>query len=157
MPTTVYFATNRVVTNSADAVNGYQATMIPPSSPQDITYGTAFVDGANVATGATGVVSQINNVGHGQFSQEAIGDLSAPGRNLLVFIHGFDNSFSDAITRAAFNREWLAASDQPGASTSVIAFSWPSLGKAFSLPVPQKDYLTDHGQKPRHPSHGVPG
>jgi esterase/lipase superfamily enzyme len=60
-----------------------------------------------------------------------------------VFIHGFDNSFSDAITRAAFNREWLAASDQPGANMTVIAFSWPSLGKAFSLPIPQRDYLTD--------------
>jgi esterase/lipase superfamily enzyme len=143
MPTTVYFATNRVVTNAADAVKGYEATMVPPSSPQAITYGTAFVDGVNVTTGATGVVSQINNVVQGQFSQQAIDDLSAPGRNLLVFIHGFDNSFSDAITRAAFNREWLAAADQPGADTAVVTSSWPSLGKAFSMPIPQKDYLTD--------------
>ncbi len=30
MPTTVYFATNRVVTNSADAINGYEAVMVPP-------------------------------------------------------------------------------------------------------------------------------
>jgi hypothetical protein len=103
MPTTVYFATNRVVTNAADAVNGYEATMVPPSSPQAITYGTAFVDGVNVATGATGVVSQINNVVQGQFSQQAIDDLSAPGRNLLVFIHGFDNSFSDAIVTSGAN------------------------------------------------------
>jgi hypothetical protein len=30
MPTTVYFATNRVVTNSAVAVNGYEAVMVHP-------------------------------------------------------------------------------------------------------------------------------
>lgn len=143
MSTTVYFATNRVVTNPADPVNGYIASMVPPSAPNEITYGTAFVDGVDIATNATGAVSQIINVNRGAFSQEAIGDLSNPGRNLFVFIHGFDNSFSDAITRAAFNREWLAASDNPGADTAVVAFSWPSLGKAVSLPIPQADYLTD--------------
>jgi esterase/lipase superfamily enzyme len=143
MPTTVYFATNRVVTDATDPVNGYGPSMVPPSAPNEITYGTAFVDGVNVATNATGTISQIINVNRGAFSQEAIEDLSSPGRNLLVFIHGFDNSFPDAITRAAFNREWLAASQVPAADTTVVAFSWPSLGKTFSLPVPQKDYLTD--------------
>ena len=143
MPTTVHFATNRAVTNADDPINGYPATMVPPSAPNEITYGTAFVEGVNVATGAVGTISQIVDVNRGAFSAEAIGDLSSPGRNLLVFIHGFDNSFSDAITRAAFNREWLAASDNPGADTAVVAFSWPSLGRTFSLPIPQADYLTD--------------
>jgi esterase/lipase superfamily enzyme len=62
---------------------------------------------------------------------------------LLVFIHGFDNTFSDAITRAAFNREWLAAAQKPGTDTAVIAFSWPSKGKVIAFPVLQKDYLAD--------------
>jgi hypothetical protein len=30
MSTTVYFATNRVVINANDAVNGYPAIMVPP-------------------------------------------------------------------------------------------------------------------------------
>src|SRR5262249_31343375 len=74
---------------------------------------------------------------------EALADLTASGRDMLVFIHGFDNTFSDAITRAAFNREWLAASGAPATDTTVIAFSWPSLGKLVSPPILQSDYLTD--------------
>jgi esterase/lipase superfamily enzyme len=143
MPTTVYFATNRIVTNAADAINGYEAVMVPPLQPQDITYGTAVVDGVNVATGAQGVVSQINDVEQGGFSQKVQADLSSPGRDLLVFIHGFDNTFSDAITRTAFDREWLAASQMPGTDTTIIAFSWPSLGKIISGPILAADYLAD--------------
>jgi len=71
------------------------------------------------------------------------GDLSNAGRNLLVFIHGFDNTFEEGITRAAFNREFLAASGKPETNTTVLAFSWPSLGKIFSLPVPDSDYRHD--------------
>jgi esterase/lipase superfamily enzyme len=143
MSSTVYFGTNRVVTNANDAVNGYPAVMVPPLQPQQITYGTAIVDGINIATNAQGVVSQIKDVKQGGFSPNAVETLSGPPRDLLVFIHGFDNTFSDAITRAAFNREWLAASQMPGTNTTVVAFSWPSLGKVVSLPIPQKDYLTD--------------
>ena len=51
MSTTVYFATNRVVTN-------------------------ANVDGINIATNASGVVSQIKDVNKGGFSPDAIDALS---------------------------------------------------------------------------------
>jgi esterase/lipase superfamily enzyme len=120
-----------------------QRSWFPPLQPQQITYGTAIVDGVNVTANAQGVVSQIKDVNQGGFSPNAAEILSSPGRDLLVFIHGFDNTFSDAVTRAAFNREWLAASQLAGTDTTVVAFSWPSLGKAASLPIPQKDYLTD--------------
>jgi esterase/lipase superfamily enzyme len=70
-----------------------------------------------------------------------------------VFIHGFDNSFENALTRAAFNQQWLAQSGIDGASTTVIAFSWPSLGKLLSFPVPWEDYQHDQtmaGQSGAH-------
>jgi esterase/lipase superfamily enzyme len=143
MPTTVYFATNRVVTDPLDPIHGYRNTLVSPSLPQQITYATAFVDGVDVGTGATGTITQITDVTQGGFSQAARGDLSTPGRNLLVFFHGFANSFSDAITRAAFNREWLSASANAGLDMTVIAFSWPSLGDTIGFPIPQAAYLTD--------------
>jgi esterase/lipase superfamily enzyme len=143
MPTTVYFATNRQVTNPADPINGYPPIMVPPLNPDQMTYGTAFVDGIDIATNAQGVVSQIANTNKGSFPPQALADLSSSGRDMLVFIHGFDNTFSDAITRAAFNREWLAASGQPATDTTVIAFSWPSLGKLVTLPILQSDYRAD--------------
>ncbi|HET6605740.1 MAG TPA: alpha/beta hydrolase [Rhodopila sp.] len=143
MPTTVYFATNRQVINPSDPIGGYPPAIIPPSSPDQMTYGTAFVDDVDIATNAQGVVSQIGSTNKGSFPPQALADLSASGRDMLVFIHGFDNTFSDAITRAAFNREWLAASGEPATDTTVIAFSWPSLGKLVTPPILQADYLTD--------------
>jgi len=143
MATTIYFATNRVVSNPLDPLAGYAAAMTPPTNPGYLTYGTAFVDGIDIATNAQGVVTQIAETAQGHFPPGATGDLSQPGRNLLIFIHGFDNTFSDALTRGAFNRDWLAASGVPAADTTVIAFSWPSLGQVAAMPVPQADYLRD--------------
>jgi len=85
----------------------------------------------------------IENVSTGRFSQSAMDDLSNPGRNLLIFVHGFDNSFEAGITRAAFNREWFAASGVAAANTTVVAFSWPSLGRLLDLPLPWGDYQHD--------------
>jgi esterase/lipase superfamily enzyme len=141
--TTVYFATNRQVTNDQDAVGGYAAAMVPPLDPSQITYGTATVTGIDIPSNTQGVISTITDISRGGFSKQAIATLSKAGNDLLVFIHGFDNTFSDAVTRAAFNREWLAASALPRTNTTVIAFSWPSLGKLVNFPDLQEDYKAD--------------
>ncbi len=113
--------------------------MVPPLDPTQITYGTAMVTGIDIAADNPGVVSVITDISHGGFSQQAIGDLSNPGRDLLLFVHGYDNTFSDALTRAALNREWLAASGAPRTDTTVVSFSWPSIGG----PVSPESYRTD--------------
>jgi len=109
LATTVYFATNRIVTNPSDPDGGYTSAIVPPLKPEEITYGTAIIDGIDIATNA----------------------------------HGFDNTFSDALARAAFNREWLAASGLPGTNTTVVAFSWPSSGRVVGYPVAAEVYLAD--------------
>jgi esterase/lipase superfamily enzyme len=107
-------------------------------------YATAFVDGVNIKADQSGSITSIQDPNKGAFAANVASDLSNAGRNLLVFIHGFDNTFEDAITRAAFNREFLAASgNNPRTDTTVLAFSWPSLGKIFSFPVPDADYRHD--------------
>jgi esterase/lipase superfamily enzyme len=143
LATTVYFATNRVVTNASDPNEGYTSIMVPPLKPQEITYGTAIVDGIDVAANAQGFVSEIKDIKQGGFSDQAVAILSNPGTDLLVFIHGFDNTFADAVSRAAFNREWLAASGLPGTNTTVVAFSWPSSGRVVGYPVLADPYLAD--------------
>src|SRR5690242_1306935 len=110
MPTTVYFATNRVVSGDPGQWQSYGTRIGPPSDPGAVTYATAFVDNSNLTADTVGAITAIQDGSQGRFSASAVDDLSNPGRNLLVFIHGFDNSFENAITRAAFNREWLAAS-----------------------------------------------
>ena len=140
---TVYFATNRILAGAAENVASYGADIQPPSVSTGLVYGTAFVDGLDVATNAQGTVSAIGDVSIGRFSQNAVGDLANAGRNLLVFVHGFDNDFSDALARAALNREWLAASHQQAADMSVIAFSWPSLGQVIDSLVLTDAYKRD--------------
>jgi esterase/lipase superfamily enzyme len=143
MPTTVYFATNRIVSGPPENWRSYGTSIASPSDPSAITYATAFVDNSNLTADKTGMIEGIHDVQQGGFGQQAISDLSRPGRNLLVFLHGFANSFENAITRAAFNREWFANSGEAAADTTVIAFSWPSLGKLLSLPLPFEDYRRD--------------
>lgn len=143
MSTTVYYASNRVLTGPADSVASYGPNIQPPSVSDGLTYGTAFVDGVDVGADQAGSITALQNTSAGQFPASVAGDIASAGRNLLVFLHGFDNTFEDAITRAAYNREFLAASGQPGTDTSVIAFSWPSLGQIVSFPVLDGDYRHD--------------
>jgi esterase/lipase superfamily enzyme len=143
MLTTVYFATNRAPIGAPDDWRSYGTDIVTPSDPSQITYATAFVDNTDLTADTTGAIRQIENLSTGRFSQSAIDDLSNPGRNLLIFIHGFDNSFENAITRAAFNREWFAGSGVTAADTTVIGFSWPSLGQLISFPLPWADYQQD--------------
>src|SRR5260221_7416263 len=143
MLTTVSFATDRAVDGPTEAWTSYGTPIRPPSDPRAITSAVAFVDNTDLTADTTGAIQQIRDVQQGGFSQSAIDDLSAPGRNLLVFIHGFDNNFENAITRAAFNREWFAQSNLPDADTTVVAFTWPSLVKLLSFPVPWGDYKHD--------------
>ena len=143
MLTTVYFATNRTLSGPAEEWQSYGTGIVAPSDPTRITYATAFVDNTDLTADKTGAITLIQNAQQGRFSPQAAADLSAPGRNLLVFIHGFDNSFENAITRAAFNREWFAKSGIADADTTVVAFTWPSLGQLLSFPLPWEDYQRD--------------
>jgi len=98
------------------------------------------------------------NSANGDFLPAVKNQILAKKKNLLIFIHGFANSFSDGIKRAAFNREWFAASGVAAADTTVIAFSWPSTGQVVALPphMPTDDYFADQtraGQSGLHLAH----
>src|SRR5689334_20763718 len=145
MATTVFFAANRVLTGAPEDFGSYSAEVPTPTDAGAITYAAAFVEGTRLDDQASGTITGISNVQQGDFAPACKGDITAAGRNLLVFLHGFANSFEDGIKRAAFNREWFAQSGEPAADTTVIAFSWPSLGKLIALP-PQMlpdDYRRD--------------
>ncbi len=127
--TTVYFASNRATTGPATEWPSYGAHIVAPTDPSQIRYAVAFVDGTDLNAEGSGGITAIESDRLGDFDDEVKGDIVGSGKNLLVFIHGFANSLKDGITRAAFNREWFAASGLPQADTTIIAFSWPSLGQ----------------------------
>lgn len=142
MPT-VFFATNRAVTNATDWTNGYPAQILAPSNTAAMTYGRAFVGGTNVATNQPGTITQIDELSTDGFTAVNRADIAQAGRNLLLFLHGFDNNFSDAVTRAAFNAAWLANSGNLAADTTIITFSWPSVGSIASFPILDGAYRAD--------------
>jgi esterase/lipase superfamily enzyme len=96
-----------------------------------------------------------SNVQAGAFQPGLLQDIIGSGKNILLFIHGFANSFLNSITRAAYNREWLAASGVSAADTTVIAFGWPSLGQLIAAPphLLPDDYLRDQSQAGRSGFH----
>jgi esterase/lipase superfamily enzyme len=145
MTTTVYFATNRIANHPADWYGSYTFSMVAPTNPLQVTYGTAFVDSANLDpdSDAVGTIRSLQDLQKGNFSTAAFEDLAEGGRNILVFIHGFANSFADALSRAAFNREWFAACGVGDADTAVVAFSWPSRGQLLTIPFPFLPYRED--------------
>ena len=143
METTVYFATNRVLDGSPGRWQSYGEKIVAPADPTAVTYGTALVSPANLTADTVSSIWSIRDLKRGGFSRTAIDDLCAGSRNLQVFIHGFANSFENAITRATFNREWFSQSGLSAAETTIIAFSWPSQGAPITLPISLKDYRKD--------------
>lgn len=63
-------------------------------------------------------------------------DMQARGCDALLYIHGFNNTFEDAIETAA---ELADRYQQAGTELRVVLFSWPSEGKLF----PPTRYFSD--------------
>ena len=143
--TTVYFATNRM--SDGTGAFGYGAK-IAANDAAKMTFAVATVSNVDLSNEASGHIDGIADKTAGNFSAATAQKIVAAGKNLLVFIHGFDNSFEDAIRRAAFNREWFAASGNAAADTTVVAFTWPSVGQLFAPPphLPSDGYLNDQAQ-----------
>jgi esterase/lipase superfamily enzyme len=146
--TTVYFATNRAAQGPASDWHSYGAEIVPPTDASRLTYAAAFVEGTDLAVEGSGTITAISHAQFGAFQAGVSQDIVGAGKNILIFIHGFANSFLNAITRAAFNREWFAASGMGAADTTVIAFTWPSLGQFISAPphLLPDDYKRDQAQ-----------
>ncbi|WP_262031221.1 alpha/beta fold hydrolase [Microvirga sp. Mcv34] len=66
-------------------------------------------------------------------------DMQEGGRPTLVVIHGFSNTFKDAIERAASILVFY------GLDANVFAFTWPSIGSPLPTPLPYNDYFHDRG------------
>lgn len=139
----VLFATNRVATKQA----------FGKDLASQLTYGRASVelayDGnsdydapslgiaaklADVFTPAIkgkGVQVNWGTTSQAPFAKDQLSVVpSSPSRASLLYVHGFANSFDDALQRAA----WLSWN----VGRPVLAFSWPSRG----MPLPA-DYVTD--------------
>lgn len=127
--TPIYFATNRA--RDPQAEGGYGAGSI--ANPAQHDHGVITVSATNLKDAASGTLAPATALNPGGFDAVTRAAILAAEKNLLVFVHGFANSFADAIKRAAFNQAWFAASRQPAADCTVLAFTWPSPGHVVDL------------------------
>src|SRR5690349_19532483 len=115
---TVYFATNRVAQGPLTDWHSYGAQIVTPTDPSKVAYAAAFVQGVDLSNQDSGAIGSIQHPEAGGFHPGLVQDIVGAGKDLLIFIHGFANSFLNSIARAAFNREWFAASGVSAADTT---------------------------------------
>ncbi|MFC7473117.1 alpha/beta fold hydrolase [Dankookia sp. GCM10030260] len=131
MRTSVYFITNRAAGPAGAPPAEAFGPLMVGMEVRTLSCGVAFVTNTtpDPATLEQRRVEEVVDVTPDMFSATTLADILGSGKNLLFFVHGFANSFADAMARAAFNREWFAASGLAEADCTVIAFTWPSAGR----------------------------
>jgi esterase/lipase superfamily enzyme len=153
---TVYFATNRQPVMGADGttivgfgsdpgpIGGYavrfgqaQVTVDVAARTNVMVAGSLFV-APEVLTPAPGAAPQF---GSRTIFDRLRSSMATDKSPTLVFIHGFSNSFQDAIERAGWNSAFLAAG---GFKANIFVFTWPSQGsRVAGAPLPYVDYEHD--------------
>jgi esterase/lipase superfamily enzyme len=141
----VLFATNRApVANTPQGVPDFGDQIMPAGN---LWCGTATVNGINMHDPDAGTIAAIPDLVQGPgFSPAQTAALTNSTNPVLVFVHGTDNDFEDAIQRAAYNKSWLeAVSQQP---FDVVAFTWPAraYGGIAEIFQYQGDYKADQQQ-----------
>jgi esterase/lipase superfamily enzyme len=141
----ILFATNRApIANTPQGVPDFGDQMIPAGN---LWCGTATVTGINMHDPDAGTIETIPDlVQGGGFSAAQVAALTNSTNPILVFVHGTDNDFEDAIQRAAYNKTWLDA--VAGQGFDVIVFTWPAraYGSLADIFQYEPDYRADQRQ-----------
>ncbi len=124
MATTVYFVTNRNLIPTGIENNFGTDTN---RSEKPLRFGRAKFKSIDDEQDLRAANLEIDEVSTGDFSK-AVRDQIVSGPNrLMLHVHGFDYRFREALMRAAKFKEWISEGTY-GKSTTLILFSWPSLG-----------------------------
>lgn len=134
-PVSVYFATNRNVIASA-VPNNFGTDF---NTDGALMFGRAILQSVKDESELGNSNLAIDALARDDFSsalQDEIVDTGAD--HLLISLHGFDYRFREAIMRAGYLGDWYGRG-KPKLRSTVIAFSWPSLG-SLSLDAYRTDY-----------------
>jgi len=137
----VLFATNRQPLPDAPAGTMEFGDTALPQAPDALLCGTAVVTDIDISQPDAGTIERLSGPTRGGFTEADLAPVLASQNDILVFVHGAENSFTDAIGRAAYNKEWLGQGNVPGVSGEfdVIAFTWP--GRSYVVANIVGDYI----------------
>lgn len=146
---TVYFATNRMpLTDASGAAIVDFGSEPGPIDGAAVRFGSA--QASVTATGSSFVPGSLYVApeqligpairrGSRDIFEKLRQDMQEGGRPTLVVIHGFSNTFKQAIERAATIVSFY------GIDANVFSFTWPSIGTPLPTPLPYSDYFHDRG------------
>ncbi|WP_262269227.1 MULTISPECIES: alpha/beta fold hydrolase [Microvirga] len=146
---TVYFATNRMplTEGGPDTIVGFGSELGPidgtavrfgSAQASVTTTGSRFVPGS-LYVAPEQLIGPVIRRGSRDIFEKLRQDMQEGGRPTLVVIHGFSNTFQEAIERAASILTFY------GIDANVFSFSWPSIGTPLPTPLPYTDYFHDRG------------
>jgi esterase/lipase superfamily enzyme len=151
---TVYFGTNRQpITEAGGGQIVDFGSELGPISGLSVRFGAAEVDvdlttkKATLVKGSLTVADEVLSGSAGfapKFGSRTIfdalrADMREANRPTLVVVHGFSNSFENALERAG----WILGFY--GLDANVFAFTWPSRSSPGPVPLPYVDYVHDRG------------
>lgn len=131
----IYFCTNRNAIPDSKNPTDF-GPVFSPNGLSDLRFGWADVDGDWV--GPLNVAEETDDgqvVGSKTLFEAVKSEMMANQRDTLIFIHGFNTSFHNAL-KAAADFKSKTDRDKP---MNVVVFSWPSDGQA----IPWKSYQSD--------------
>lgn len=140
--TTIYFATNRDP-NDAEPPTGY-GTSLHPTSPDYLRFGQATV----AANGRITVVTAPEKVEVEADDPQVLGSAKVfgelhrnmlDGRDTIVYIHGYNVDFKDAVKAAAQVERRYGAIPRSRKRRNVVLFTWPSNGSMLPFMAYKSD------------------
>ncbi|MCI0431967.1 MAG: alpha/beta fold hydrolase [Rhodospirillales bacterium] len=143
---TVYFGTNRMPISDATGAIVDFGSEPGPIDGAAVRFGSAEVrvsaKSARIVPGSLDVAPEKltppnQHRGSRDIFDKLRQDMADGGRPTLVHIHGFSNSFTDALERAATTLHFY------GIDANVFSFTWPSRNSGGPIPLPYVDYVHD--------------
>lgn len=135
MALSIYFATNRNPLKDDQVPNNF-GTDFNPSG--EVVFGRAILQSVADESELGNSNLAIDSLNPGDFLPALQRAIVNGEDHLLITLHGFDYRFREAMMRAGCVGAWFAKG-RPAVASTIVAFSWPSLG-SLTIDAYKKDY-----------------
>lgn len=137
---TVYFATNRNLINGSNPVTF--GDKFSAADLGDLRFGQAEVNAGALDESSVQVLPDTPSAGSRALFAQLRQQMSAQSKDALIFIHGFNVSFKEAVESAAMIKTRYEQLSAGRYAPNIFVFSWPSNGRLFEYKDDRHDAQT---------------